>query len=58
MDVPWTDDYRKALFIATVAENRFIPFTPHPKQTQYLLLADTEEILFGGAAGPGKVQPS
>lgn len=32
----------------------FIPITPHTKQTVFLLLTDVFEVLFGGAAGPGK----
>ena len=34
--------------------NEFIPVNPHPKQTVFLLLNDVLEVLFGGAAGPGK----
>lgn len=34
--------------------NEFIPNDPHSKQSVFLLLDDVLEILFGGAAGPGK----
>lgn len=34
--------------------NEFIPIKAHPKQTVFLLLNDVLEVLFGGAAGPGK----
>lgn len=34
--------------------NHYIPITPHPKQAAFLLLNDVLEVLFGGAAGPGK----
>ena len=34
--------------------NEFIPVNPHSKQTVFLLLNDVFEVLFGGAAGPGK----
>jgi predicted phage terminase large subunit-like protein len=37
-----------------VGENRWIKHTPTPKQSEFLLLADASEILFGGAAGGGK----
>ena len=50
----WTDEYRKAVFMATVAENRWIPHTPHPRQIEFLMLTDVEEVLFGGAARGGK----
>jgi hypothetical protein len=45
---------RRALFLATVAENRWIPHTPHARQIDFLLLSDVEEVLFGGAARGGK----
>ena len=34
--------------------NKFVPIKPHPKQIVFLLLNDVLEVLFGGAAGPGK----
>lgn len=34
--------------------NEFIPIDPHSKQTVFLLLNSVLEVLFGGAAGPGK----
>lgn len=34
--------------------NRFIPVDPTPRQTIFLLLNDTLEALYGGAAGGGK----
>lgn len=42
---------RKAL---TPRLNKFIPVDPHPKQSVFLLLNDVLEVMFGGAAGPGK----
>ena len=33
---------------------KYIPWRPSPKQRLFLLLDDRPEILFGGAAGPGK----
>lgn len=33
---------------------KYIPITPTPKQTACLLMNDTKEILYGGAAGGGK----
>lgn len=50
-----TDDERLALTRAlTPRLNEYIPWTPHPKQVSFLLLNDVLEVLFGGAAGPGK----
>ncbi len=54
MDTPWTDEYRKAHLLATIAENKWIPHKPHPRQIDFLLLSDVEEVLFGGAARGGK----
>jgi phage terminase large subunit-like protein len=34
--------------------NKFISSDPHTKQSVFLLLNDVLEVLFGGAAGPGK----
>lgn len=34
--------------------NNFTTIDPHPKQRVFLLLDDVLEVLFGGAAGPGK----
>ena len=33
---------------------KYIPFDPTPKQRAFLLMNDTKEILYGGAAGGGK----
>lgn len=33
---------------------KYIPFDPTPKQRAFLLMNDTREILYGGAAGGGK----
>ena len=44
-------DLRRAL---TPRLNRYIPIEPHPKQAAFLLTNDILEVLFGGAAGPGK----
>lgn len=33
---------------------KYIPITPTPKQTAFLLMNDKREILYGGAAGGGK----
>lgn len=38
----------------TPRTNRFIPIELHAKQKVFLLLNDILEVLFGGAAGPGK----
>ena len=34
--------------------NKYIPFNPTPKQRAFLLMNDSKEILYGGAAGGGK----
>ena len=51
---PWTATYRAATFKVTVQDNPWIRNQPTPKQTAFLLAGDAAEILFGGAAGPGK----
>lgn len=33
---------------------KYIPYTPTPKQAAFLLMNDSKEILYGGAAGGGK----
>lgn len=33
---------------------KYIPYTPTPKQTAFLLMNNTKELLYGGAAGGGK----
>jgi len=33
---------------------KYIPFNPTPKQRAFLLMNDSKEILYGGAAGGGK----
>lgn len=43
----------KALLIATVLANPWIPTDPTPKQAEFLLMQD-REVLYGGAAGGGK----
>ena len=43
----------KAILMATVLENRWIPHEPTPKQAQFLIL-ENEEAFYGGAAGGGK----
>lgn len=37
----------------TVIDNPFVPWTPNPKQAEFLT-ADCREMLYGGAAGGGK----
>lgn len=34
--------------------NKYIPFPPHPKQAAFLMMDEIHEVLYGGAAGPGK----
>lgn len=41
-------------YTKTVVRNNWIPRNPHPRQKQFLVLADVLEVLFGGAAGGGK----
>jgi phage terminase large subunit-like protein len=33
---------------------KYVPYTPTPKQTAFLLMNDAREVLYGGAAGGGK----
>ena len=33
---------------------KYVPYTPTPKQSAFLLMNDVKEILYGGAAGGGK----
>lgn len=50
-----SDEERAALARAlTPRLNEFIPHDPHAKQGVFLLFNDVLEVLFGGAAGPGK----
>lgn len=44
---------QKELFNRTVLKNKYIPHYPTEKQTEFLLLRETE-ALYGGAAGGGK----
>jgi predicted phage terminase large subunit-like protein len=53
-DSSWTEVARQALFLATVAENPWVKHAPTPRQTEFLLAADVEEVFYGGAAGGGK----
>src|ERR1051326_3956578 len=41
-------------YVRTVERNPWIPHTPHPRQRQFLLLSEVEDVLYGGAAGGGK----
>lgn len=54
----WDMERRVLEYIRTVDYHRtktgLIPQTPHPRQRVFLLLADTLEVLYGGAAGGGK----
>jgi predicted phage terminase large subunit-like protein len=34
--------------------SKYVPLTPTPKQTAFLLMNDVREVLYGGAAGGGK----
>ncbi len=45
--------HQKAVFMATIIDNPYIPHEPTKKQTM-ALLSPQKEILFGGAAGGGK----
>lgn len=40
--------------ILTPRLTKYIPYDPTPKQRAFLLMNDTKEILYGGAAGGGK----
>lgn len=47
------DAIARAPLLERVIRNKYIPFTPHPKQA--IFLTDNRfEMLFGGSAGPGK----
>jgi hypothetical protein len=43
-----------ALFRRTVLENQWIKHKPHPRQAEFLSLADVKEVMYGGAAAGGK----
>ena len=53
---PTSDPISRLLgeFRRTVAENKYIPITPHPKQALFLANLTSREILYGGAAAGGK----
>ncbi len=54
-------EWRVATYKATVEQNPWIPedsrnrgLSENPKQRQFLLLSDVQEVFYGGAAGGGK----
>lgn len=47
-------DTAKLSRLLTPRLTKYIPYTPTPKQTAFLLMNDVKEILYGGAAGGGK----
>jgi hypothetical protein len=56
-------EWRAREYLRTVDRNGWVPKRPpangpHPRQRQFLLLADVPEILYGGAAGGGKSDAS
>jgi predicted phage terminase large subunit-like protein len=47
-------DYSALQSLLTPRLTKYIPYDPSPKQCAFLLLNDTKELLYGGAAGGGK----
>ena len=47
-------DLQQLQGILTPRLTKYIPYDPTPKQRAFLLMNDTKEILYGGAAGGGK----
>lgn len=48
------EEFLQVLYDETILRNKWIAQTPTEKQAAFLYLVNEPEVLFGGAAGPGK----